>query len=267
MTAASLQTPAQKSRRGKSVRRAPLSRAKADALQGETGRHWRGAAGYGSKRPHTDRGDNVGIHPLPAGACSNLQRPDGRAASKAGWRHWGGRMSQYELRRLGNAGQGGAGRLPEAGSACVWQRGSRQVADDMTWLRLDTEPGSASPRQRRRAEGITRRPRGVCGQALEPRGDTGRSFGESCRCQPDSGNPTVRDERGARGNVSHGGTRNPRRISKERLSVTSAYSCARHVSTRQNRIRSILSTAKGSFGRHRPLRFLPARDASTSAYR
>src|SRR5437763_16009128 len=28
-------------------------------------------------------------------------------------------------------------------------------------------------------------------------------------CQPDSGNPTVRDERGAYGNVSYGGTRNP----------------------------------------------------------
>jgi len=28
-------------------------------------------------------------------------------------------------------------------------------------------------------------------------------------CQPDSGNPTVRDERGAYGNVSYGRTRNP----------------------------------------------------------
>jgi hypothetical protein len=28
-------------------------------------------------------------------------------------------------------------------------------------------------------------------------------------CQPDSGNPTVREERGAYGNVSDGGTRNP----------------------------------------------------------
>src|SRR5262249_23727453 len=28
-------------------------------------------------------------------------------------------------------------------------------------------------------------------------------------CQPDSGHPTVRDERGAYGNVSYGGTRNP----------------------------------------------------------
>ena len=33
---------------------------------------------------------------------------------------------------------------------------------------------------------------------------------EKCHCcQPASGNPTVRDERGACGNVSHGGIRNP----------------------------------------------------------
>ena len=33
-------------------------------------------------------------------------------------------------------------------------------------------------------------------------------------CQPGSGNPTVRDERGAYGNVSYGGTRNPRHTPK-----------------------------------------------------
>src|SRR5499433_1034343 len=33
-------------------------------------------------------------------------------------------------------------------------------------------------------------------------------------CQPDSGNPTVREERGAYGNVSYGGTRNPRHTPK-----------------------------------------------------
>ena len=32
---------------------------------------------------------------------------------------------------------------------------------------------------------------------------------QSTDCQPDSGKPTVRDERGAYGNVSYGGTRNP----------------------------------------------------------
>jgi hypothetical protein len=43
----------------------------------------------------------------------------------------------------------------------------------------------------------------ACGKAL------GRERMKITDCQPDSGNPTVRDERGAYGNVSYGGTRNP----------------------------------------------------------
>jgi hypothetical protein len=151
------------------ARRARPSWAKADALQAYNGHAWGGATGYGSKRPHTDRGDNVGNHPLPAGACSNLRRPDGRALCKAGWRDWVGRMSQYERRGPGNAGRGGARRLPEPGNVWLRQRGSRSVADDGERLRLDIEPGSALPRHHRRAEGITCHPRGVREQALELR--------------------------------------------------------------------------------------------------
>src|SRR2546425_1720388 len=67
------------------------------------------------------------------------------------------------------------------------------------------------------------RVRGVCEWALQlPR------VWEGCvaiilhitGCQPDSGKPTVRDERGACGNVSYGGTRHPPRVSKERGSET-----------------------------------------------
>jgi len=45
--------------------------------------------------------------------------------------------------------------------------------------------------------------------------------------EPDSGNPTVRDRRGACGNVVHGGTRNLRPIPKGGLSELSAYRCVR----------------------------------------
>jgi hypothetical protein len=141
----------------------------ADALQEETGRHWRGATGYGSKHPRTDRGDNVGNHHLPAGACSNLRRPDRGATCKAGWRHLVGRMSQYEQRRLGNASRGDGQRLPEPGNACLGQRGSRSVAGDTRGLCLDFVPAS-TVLTCRRARGITRHPRGVRGQALELRG-------------------------------------------------------------------------------------------------
>jgi len=40
-------------------------------------------------------------------------------------------------------------------------------------------------------------------------GLNGKGAGEMPLLPPDSGNPTVRDERGACGNVSYGGTRNP----------------------------------------------------------
>jgi hypothetical protein len=43
----------------------------------------------------------------------------------------------------------------------------------------------------------------ACGKAV------GRERMKITDCQPDSGNPTVREERGAYGNVSDGGTRNP----------------------------------------------------------
>jgi hypothetical protein len=39
-------------------------------------------------------------------------------------------------------------------------------------------------------------------------------------CQPDLGNPTVRDERGACGNVNYGGIRNPLHIPKGCMSET-----------------------------------------------
>src|SRR5881275_1858767 len=67
------------------------------------------------------------------------------------------------------------------------------------------------------------RVRGVCECALKlPR------VWEGCAaiilhitgCQPDSGKPTVRDERGACGNVGYGGTRHPPRLSKERVLET-----------------------------------------------
>jgi hypothetical protein len=47
-----------------------------------------------------------------------------------------------------------------------------------------------------------------------------REYHDITGCQPDSGKPTVREERGAYGNVSDGGTRNPPRVAKERVSET-----------------------------------------------
>jgi hypothetical protein len=52
------------------------------------------------------------------------------------------------------------------------------------------------------------------------------------RSEPDWGNPTVRDRRGACGNVNQGGTRNPRHNRKGACRKLSAYRCARRTSTR-----------------------------------
>ena len=72
--------------------------------------------------------------------------------------------------------------------------------------RLDSEPGRGDHLTGRRAGGITRYPRGVYERAFKPR-DVGEGPpGTGCCCQPDSGNPTVRDERGAYGNVGYGGS-------------------------------------------------------------
>jgi hypothetical protein len=72
--------------------------------------------------------------------------------------------------------------------------------------RLDSEPGCGDHLAGRRAGGITRYPRGVYERAFKPREVGEGPLGICCCCQADSGNPTVRDERGAYGNVGYGGS-------------------------------------------------------------
>ncbi len=67
--------------------------------------------------------------------------------------------------------------------------------------RLDSEPGRGDHLKGRRVGGITRHPRGVYRRGFKPRAVWEGPPGTCCCCQPDSGNPTVRDERGACGNV------------------------------------------------------------------
>ena len=62
--------------------------------------------------------------------------------------------------------------------------------------RLDSEPGCGDHLAGRRAGGITRYLRGVYERAFKPREIGEGPLGTGCCCQPDSGNPTVRDERG-----------------------------------------------------------------------
>ena len=102
----------------------------------------------------------------------------------------------------------------------------------------------------RRAGGITQHPRGVYERAFKPRDIGEEPLGTCCCCQPDSGKPTVRDERGAYGNVSYGRTRTPLHNRKGAGRKLSAYGCARCISTRQSPIRGALEKSGHS---HSPL--------------
>ena len=114
-----------------------------------------------------------------------------------------GRMSQYEQRRLGNAGRGVAGRLPEGGNALLRAKGLSVGGGHRSEHGPDGDPGccvsSCSDVELMVKPSF---PRGVCGRALESRDRWEGLSGICRRCQPDSGNPTVRDERGACGNVT-----------------------------------------------------------------
>src|SRR5215471_16585295 len=91
----------------------------------------------------------------------------------------------------------------------------------------------------RRATGITTPSRGVDERAFKPREVWEGPVGTSDGCQPDSGKPTVRDERGACGNVNHGGIRNPLHNRKGVGRKLSTYRCARRISTRLSNLMAV----------------------------
>ena len=136
----------------------------------------------------------------PAGAGGNLQRAvdqgyDRRRQEGIGLAHEpvgamkkGERLSRRPIRSPSRSvtPAGGKGAL-----GTWWSQGGFP----------DTEPGVNRPSKRGRDCDANQLRRGVRVPALEPRGDLGRRTKERPRSEPDSGNPTVRDRRGACGNV------------------------------------------------------------------
>ena len=106
---------------------------------------------------------------------------------------------------------------PMVGNAHLGQRGSGHsvVSLPNTYPGIDLESCELGAR---RGCGQTMRARGVCAPALELplawEGPYSARWQAEPRSEPDSGNPTVRDRRGALRNVTHGGTRNPLRNRK-----------------------------------------------------
>ena len=83
------------------------------------------------------------------------------------------------------------------------------------------------------------------------------------RSEPDSGHPTVRDRRGALGDVTHGEPRNPTRKSKERLWSLLAYRCARPGSIPTTRT----SGSVGGQGQQRPWSTRPQRATASTGWK
>ncbi len=137
-----------------------------------------------------------------ATTCKDLARK-ARAEARGGVVVW--RMSPYERRRGGNAPPGGFRGRPGAGNTRSGQRGSGHSVATTVGRQPDTELGSAGPASWRRGDANS--------TALGRRVRQHRSFApwgkarpeKWCaepRPEPDSGNPTVRDRRGASGNVA-----------------------------------------------------------------
>src|SRR5439155_25238069 len=122
-------------------------------------------------------------------------------------------MSPYERRRTGNAVRDGTRCHPCRGNASTGRRGSGHLAvlergDNRTPCR-----GLSNPRDPDEPEGKPS-PRGVHMRQHSSLLDPGKAFGGEPRSEPDSGKPTVRNRRGAWGNVVDGGNVNPRRNRK-----------------------------------------------------
>ena len=157
------------------------------------------------------RRDNVGKGHRPAGAGSDLQRPAKRGMTEGGGRELVWRMSPYELRKRRNVLRRGAGRHACSGNARGRQRGSGHLA--VPGGPPDVEPGMVAPRSGNESGSKPTRGGVYVGQHLSLT-RVGKAPGGKSRSEPDSGNPTVRDRRGALRNVTHGEPRNPPRNRK-----------------------------------------------------
>jgi hypothetical protein len=125
-------------------------------------------------------------------------------------------MSQYERRRRGNALPGDGSRLPSGGNTRAGRRGSGHLAVSLGYLggRLDKTGDTQMTALGDEAVGKP----GVAGVYTNQRLSLSTTWeGPRLTCRgfkPDSGNPTVRDYRGASENVRHGANVNPPRNRK-----------------------------------------------------
>jgi len=120
--------------------------------------------------------------------------------------------------------------VPMVGNADLGQRGSGHSVASL----FNSYPGidlESCGLEAGRGCGQTMRARGVCAPALELplawEGPHPARWRAEPRSEPDSGNPTVRDRRGALGNVVYGGIRIPPHNRKSACRKLSTSGCAR----------------------------------------
>ena len=173
------------------------------------------------------RRPNAGKDHLPAGTGNNLQGLPGPGTTKAWKRVMVRRMSPYEPRRGSNVPPGGHAGHPGADSACSRQRGSRYLAGRKAKRDYWAQALSPALKPDCRATRETDQFRGVCRPVLKPRYGQEALVGISQDRQPDSGNPTVRDENGGSRKRGPWRTVNPPRTTERAIVETLSYRCAR----------------------------------------
>ncbi len=130
---------------------------------------------------------------------------------------------------------------PMVGNACVGQRGSGHSAVPEAQHASRLRAGSHAGLRAGRGSRQTTRIRGVRAPALELQpaweGPDSEEWHAEPRSEPDSGNPTVRDRRGALGDVTHGEPRNPTRNRKSGLGHSSSTGARAQDLSRQPHVR------------------------------
>jgi len=145
--------------------------------------------------------NNVGKDHIAAGADRNLRRPEAGGKTEGGGRGVVWRMSPYERRReltppeaAQDAAPASVTPGPGEGALGAWRPLSRAASGHRAGLSR-VRYVEASPWVNRERAGV------YASQRLS-HSAAGRPKGERPGSEPDSGKPTVRDRRGASGNVA-----------------------------------------------------------------
>jgi hypothetical protein len=165
------------------------------------------------------------------GLATTCKDSSDQGKPEVGERDLAWRMSLSERRRRGNALREDPGDPRRWGNTSAAQRGSRHLAGSRPPPDRAQTRVTGSPEGTSRAEEQTTPARGVCAPALEFRLLWEGSAGTSQGRQPDSGNPTVRDERGGLGKRGHGSRTEVRRRKPRRHHRTLPCARSRSIQT------------------------------------